>query len=245
MSTWVSVPPPEKETPQEFASEVLSDAIDVMREPAIAIAGAAVSLIPDVTLALLRWPFHDTRITPVESTITTMACLMLAKAWLIFTVSAMGLAWLRREPVGFLRNWVPVQTALRMIVVNVPLLVGAALASLAFVLPGVYLLAMWSQAPMAMVDGRAQWFEAANYSASLTDGYKTPIVILWIAVMFATALASALVETGLPAMGLTALVTPASWLLNAAFAVFGAALTAAMYSNLDERAPWKEAYSAV
>ena len=240
----VIVPAPEAETPGEFATEVLRDTVEVMTIPAVAIAGAAVSLVPDVTLAILRWPFHNGRITPVECTITTMALLILAKAWFALTVSSMGLAYLRRERVGFLANWVPVQTALRIAAVNIPLLAAIVLGTLAFVLPGVYLLAMWSQTPMVMLDGRGRWFDAANYSASLTDGYKTPIVMIWIGVMIVTGTASVAIESGLPAIGLGAVEPPARWALNAVNALFGAALAASLYYNLFDRAPWNQAYSA-
>ena len=238
MSTFVYVPAPTQETPAEFAAEVVRDAIDAAREPAVVIAGALVSLVPDLVLAALRWPFHDPRTTPAEPAITTMACLILAKAWLTLTVSNMALAWLRRQPVGFLRNWVPVQTALRVGVVNIPLLAAIVLGSLVFVVPGLYLLAMWSQAPLAMIDGRARWFDAANYSASLTDGYKIPLVALWVIVMVATAALTSAIGAGLPFLGLGGAVTPITWAVRAAMSVWGAALGAAMYFNLDERAPW-------
>jgi len=244
LPTFVSVPAPAQETPAEFAGEVVRDAVDVAREPAVVIAGALVSLIPDMVLAVLRWPFHDPRITPEEPAITTMACLILAKAWLTLTVWNMALAWLKRQPVGFLRNWVPVQTALRVGVVNIPLLATIALASLAFVVPGLYLLAMWSQAPLAMVDGRARWFDAANYSASLTDGFKIPLIALWLIVMVATAALTSAISAGLPYLGLGGAATPAMWALRAAMSVWGAALGASMYFNLDERAPWRHAPSA-
>lgn len=238
MRTFVVVPAPAQETPAEFAAEVVRDAIDVVRVPSVAIAGAIVSLVPDVLLAALRWPFHDPRITPAEPAITTMACVILAKAWLSLMVWNMALAWLRRRPAGWLANWVPVQTALRVGVVNIPLLATIGLGSLVFVVPGLYLLAMWSQAPLAMIDGRARWFDAANYSASLTDGFKIPLIGLWIIVMVATAAVTAAIDAGLPAIGLGGAVTPITWALHAALSVWGAALGASMYFNLDERAPW-------
>ena len=238
MTTFVYVPAPAQETPAEFAAEVVRDAIDVARVPAVAVAGAMVSLIPDVTLAVFRWPFHDPGITPAEPAITTMACLILAKAWLTLTVWNMALAWLRRQPVGFLTNWVSVQTAVRVGVVNIPLLAAIVLGSLVLVVPGLYLLALWSQAPLAMIDGRARWFDAANYSASLTDGFKTPLIGLWVVVMVVTAALTWAVGAGLPAIGLGGAVTPITWVLRAAMSVWGAALGASMYFNLDERAPW-------
>ena len=238
MPTFVYVPAPKEETPTEFATEVVRDAIDVAREPAVAIAGAMVSLVPDLVLAALRWPFHDPRITPEEPAITTMACLILAKAWLTLTVWNMALAWLRRQPVGFLQNWVSVQTALRLAVVNIPLIATIVLASLAFVVPGLYLLAMWSQAPLSIIDGRARWFDAANYSQSLTDGYKMPLIALWLIVAVATWALTSAIGAGLPFIGLGAAVTPITWLVRAALSIWGAALGASIYFNLDQRAPW-------
>jgi hypothetical protein len=238
MPTFVVVPAPAQETPAEFAAEVVRDAVDVAREPAVAIAGAMVSLIPDLVLAAVRWPFHDPRITPAEPAITTMVCLILAKAWLTLTVWNMALAWLRRRPVGLLNNWVSVQTALRVGVVNLPLLAAIVVGTLVFVAPGLYLLAMWSQAPLAMIDGRARWFDAASYSASLTDGFKIPLIGLWIIVMAATAALTWAIDAGLPVIGLGGAATPVMWALRAAMSVWGAALGASMYFNLDERAPW-------
>ena len=238
MTTFVYVPAPAQETPAEFAAEVVRDAIDVARVPAVAIAGATVSLVPDLVLAALRWPFYDASITPAEPAITTMACLILAKAWLTLTVWNMALAWLRRQPEGFFNNWVSVQTALRVGVVNIPLLAAIVLGSLVFVVPGLYLLALWSQAPLAMIDGRARWFDAANYSASLTDGFKIPLIGLWVVVMVVTAALTWAIGAGLPGIGLGGAVTPTTWAVRAAMSVWGAALGAAMYFNLDERAPW-------
>ena len=238
MSTFIFVPAPVRETPAEFAAELVRDAIDVARVPTVAIAGGMVSLIPDLVLAALRWPFHDPSVTPTEPAITTMACLILAKAWLTLTVWNMALAWLKRRPAGFLENWVSVQTALRLGVVNICLLAAIVLGSLMFVAPGLYLLAMWSQAPLAMIDGRARWFDAANYSASLTDGFKMPLIGLWLVVMVVTAGVTAAVSAGLPFVGLGGAVTPVTWALRAAMSVWGAALAAATYFNLDERAPW-------
>jgi hypothetical protein len=238
MTTFVYVPAPAQETPAEFAAEVVRDAVDVARVPAVALAGAMVSLVPDLVLAVLRWPFHDPRITPAEPAITTMACLILAKAWLTLTAWNMALAWLRRQPTGFLTNWVSVQTALRVGVVNIALLAAIVLGSLVLVVPGLYLLALWSQAPLAMIDGRARWFDAANYSASLTDGFKMPIIGLWIVVMVATAALTWAIGAGLPIIGLGGAVTPLTWAVRAAMSVWGAALGASTYFNLDERAPW-------
>ena len=112
------------------------------------------------------------------------------------------------------------------------------LGSLVFLVPGMYLLAMWSQVPLAMIDARARWFDAANYSASLTDGFKSPLIGLWIIVMVATAALTWAIGVGLPFIGLGGAVTPVTWALRAAMSVWGAALGASMYFNLDERAPW-------
>ena len=236
--SFVYVPPAEPETPAEFAEEIVRDAVEVMREPRIALPALGISLIADAVLAGLEWPFRNPTHSPVESTVTTMACLMLAKAWLELTVMHMGLAYLRREPVGFWRQWVPVQSALRILVVSMVLLAPIALGTLLLVLPGLYFLAKWSQATMAMIDGTAHWFDAADYSASLTAGYKLPIALLWTAIFLTGALLAWTVTTALSWTGLVGLRPVMDALLRAGAYLIGASLMVSLYFNLEDRAPW-------
>ena len=238
---YLVIDPPAPETGVEFALEVVRDTIEVARVPIVAVAAATISLAGDVTMSMLAWPFGNPDApgaAPPEPTISVMACVILAKAWLNLTVCHMGLACLRNEPVGIGRQWVSVQAALRIGIVNLALVAGIVVGTLVLVLPGVYLMAIWSQAPLAMVDGRSRWFDAANYSASLTDGYKFPIIWVWLVVLTITTAVGLAVTHGMPALGLGGLTTVTTWTVHAVEGIVGAALASALYYNLDDRAPW-------
>ena len=220
----------------DFARDVLTDVAYLVREPVLWIPAVALSLSTDILMSVMDWPFRNNLAAPPERSITTMAIVILAKAWFGLTLCQIALARLRGERAGFIVNWVPVTSAIRIGIVCVCLMAAIVAGTLLLVLPGLYLLAHWSQAAMTLLDRRARWFDAASYSASLTDGYKAPIVGMWLVVL--------LIATGLEAIGSGLGVAPGaqtllSWTGRAIASLTGAALAASTYYQLSASAPWE------
>jgi len=165
---------------------------------------------------------------------------MLGRAWFTLTLTMMALAALRGERVSLLRQWVHVMRALEVAVVCVVLLVPIAFGTLLLIVPGVYLLLLWSQVAIVIMDNQARLFSSANWSAALTDGYRLQILGVWLIVW----IVSALPPVAAASLA-TAVETPAAWLTwatwgwNALTHTFGIALAAATYLELSARAPWQ------
>ena len=224
--------------PGQFAKDVAAETRRLALEPALWVPAVTVSLAADGLMATLAWPFRDGLLPPPERTITVMAIVILAKAWFSLTLCQIGLAIARGQHAGVLNNWVPVTTALRIGLVVCVVFVPIALGTLLLVVPGLYLLALWSQVALVLLDHRARWFEAAEHSGALTAGYKLPILLLWMIVLGATALSGAFAHNlgASPADGLVG--TGLAWIGRAAGSTIGAALAASMYYQLSLRAPW-------
>jgi len=215
--------------PVDFIRDVLAHAGTISLRPALWIPAATISLAADAVVALVNYPFRDGLPPPPEHAITTMVIVILAKGWFSLTLARIALAILRRQHAGFLNQWVPVTAALRIAFVSLVLLAPILLGLLFLVVPGVYLLARWSQATLALIDDRATWFDAADMSNSLTAGYRP-----WIILIFAIVAAVAV-----PIDNVVERLTPLAWLWRAVGSTFGAALAASMYYELSWRAPWR------
>ena len=105
-----------------------------------------------------------------------------------------------------------------------PILLGFAF----LIVPGLYLLGRWSQVTLALVDGRAQWFDSADASAGLTAGFRPAILIVLLSAATVTLLVEYLISDA----------TFLAWIYRAVASTIGAALASAMYYELSRRAPW-------
>ena len=212
----------------EFIRDVAKATIDACRIPALWIPALAFSIAADAIAALIEWPFRGSADLAAPHTITIMVLMILAKGWFSLTLCRVALAGLRGQVTGILNQWVPVQAALRIglitLVLLAPIVVGFAL----LIVPGLYLLSLWSQATLVLIDDRARWFEAADESSGLTAGYRSAIMILLMSVSTMTLVIEYLVHD----------IAPLAWAYRAAGMLIGAALAAAMYYELSRRAPW-------
>ena len=220
-----------------FAEDVVAGARDIAPASVLWVPTFALSLSTDLLMQALEWPFRGGPMPP-ERTITTMAIVIFFKAWFGLTLCHIALALLRRQRAGFLNNWVSIQTGIRICIVNVVLLAPMLLGAMFFALPGLYLLARWSQAVMLQIDGEARWFEAPGQSAMLTEGYKLPILAVWAAPLVAGAMIEWFAgHTGIDGPGAIGFLLASAGRAIASLA--GVALAAATYHELVRRAPWQ------
>jgi hypothetical protein len=224
-----------------FVADVFASAWRAFRRPVVWIPAALLSLAADAIVHSLHWPSTDAEPPPTQRVIVTFALVILGQAWFALTVTNVALAVLRGQRAGFLRQWVHVIRALEIGLVTLVLLVPIALGTLLLIVPGVYLVLLWSQVVLVIIDDQARLFAAANWSASLTDGYRLQILGVWLVVWIISSLAPvpivAMGDLDVPwAAGLS---LGASWAWNAITHTFGIALAAALYLELSRRAPWK------
>jgi hypothetical protein len=91
---------------------------------------------------------------------------------------ALALALQRGEPATLFGKWVDFGVMLRMCLVEFVRGFATVLGCLLFVVPGVYLLIIWSQAPALIIDARATSFEALEDSKYLTEGSRGAVAVL-------------------------------------------------------------------
>jgi hypothetical protein len=226
-----------------FIAAVLASTLRAWKRPAFLIPALVIALAAEVIVARLEWPLDPSGPIPTSRSITTFILVILGRAWFTLTLTMMALAALRGERVSLLRQWVHVIRALEVAVVCIALLVPIALGTLLLVVPGVYLLLLWSQAAIVILDDQARLFKSANWSASVTDGYRLHILGVWLIVWIVSALpplAAASLEAAAADLEMPqAWLTWAAWGWNALTHTFGIALAAAMYLELSARAPWQ------
>jgi hypothetical protein len=226
----------------DLVRSVLRSAVSLLAKPAFAVPCAALALISNAIVHLSGWPAPGTPGLPTSRALTIVILVILGRAWLLLSFNAVALAKLRGERANLLTAWVPVTVALEILIVTVALGAGVLMGTLALIVPGIYLLLLWSQAVLVIVDRQARFFAAANWSASLTDGYRLEIAILW-AVVFggswlveleAASLGAAFGATLPPTVALVA-----QWTWRAVTMTFGVAMMSALYLELSSRASWQ------
>lgn len=225
----------------EFAKTVLRVAAGLMATPSFSIPCASLALASEAIVLVSGWPGADAGELPTPQALTTIILVILGRAWLLLSFAALALAKLRGQRATLLTAWVPVTTALEILIVSIALGAGVILGTLALIVPGVYLLLLWSQAAMVIVDREARFFRAASWSGSLTDGYRREIAVVW-AIVFGGSWVIDLEIRSLAASfaGLsTAAGLALLWIWRALTMTFGVAMMAALYHELSCRAPWQ------
>lgn len=225
----------------EFVRTVLSASLTLLREPSFLLTGLAISAAASAAVTLSGWPGPNP-LKPSYAGLLTVILSILGRAWLMLSLAAMGLAILRGERASLRRQWVHVAIALEIGIVSVVLGVAVLAGTVALVVPGVYLLVLWSQAALVIVDRQARFLRAGNWSASLTDGYRLEILGIW-AIVFCIFGSVELAGGGLAGTPIGALPVPVltaiGWIWRGIAATFGAAVAAATYLELSSRAPWQ------
>ena len=219
-----------------FVRSTFDDLKWLLSQSEIWVPAVVFSVIADLTLAAVEWPFRSSATEPPPQAFTVMALAILARAWAALALCKVGLALLRRESASVLTQWVPVTTALRTGFVCLVLIFPTALAAVFFVLPGLYLLARWSQVPLLLIDGRAQLFDATEESWALVLPFLWSLVVIWSIVFGGTAVLAAGVSYLTASHGVIGFAV--STLAHAIQITVGASLSAVVYYQLSIRAPW-------
>jgi hypothetical protein len=226
----------------DLVKAVLRSSLDLLARPSFSLPCATLALISNAIVAASGWPAPGVADMPTPRALTVIILVILGRAWLLLSFNALALAMLRGERANLLTAWVPVTVALEILIVSVALGAGVLAGTLALIVPGVYLLLLWSQSVLVIVDRQARFFAAANWSASLTDGYRMEIAVLW-AIVFGGSWLVELEAAGLGAsfgkMLSPAVAMVAQWTWRALTMTFGVAMMSALYLELSSRASWQ------
>ena len=124
----------------DFVRCSLDAALYAVRMPALWLPSIIFSVATDMTVHAIHWPAPGEPPAP-ERSITIMVLTILARGWFSLTFCKIALAILRHQDAGLLRQWLSVQTAIRIGVVSFVLLFPILLGLIVFVVPGIYLMA--------------------------------------------------------------------------------------------------------
>ena len=226
----------------DLVKAVLQAAAGLLATPSFSIPCAILALAANAIVYVSGWPAPGAGELPTPQALTTIILVILGRSWLLLSFGALALAMLRGQRTHLLKAWVPVTVALEILIVSVAIGAGIMLGTVALIVPGVYLLLLWSQAVMVLVDREARFFRAASWSASLTDGYRGEIAVLWAVVLGGSWAIELEVRSLATSMG--AVLPPAAalviqWSWRALTMTFGVAMMAALYHELSCRAPWQ------
>jgi hypothetical protein len=201
----------------------------VLGRPGFQIPALLVAVAADVAIRVNGWPTADLRDWPVPRQFSIAIIVLLARGWFDLTLIAVGIAVVRGQPAGILRQWVHVLRALQIAAVSLLLLIGVLLGTLVVVIPGVYLLLRWSQVLPAMIERRTRVRDVFMYSEAIASAHYLRILVIWF------------LAWGVPALlaygaGRFDHWRPAEILWSAVLHAFGLALIAGLYVELDTRA---------
>jgi len=177
--------------------DALGSAWWVLREPRILGLSAASTLLFSL---LLHWlgASGDLSALPAGA-ITGTILVLLARSWVGLVIAATALGVLRRDRTAPFLRTVSVSAAIAAFILTAlpigPLIIGAFLmvsgraviggVGVVIFVVGVVWVAIWSQAGMLLVDGKAELLEAADSSRFMTRGYRGEIMALWLIVSIA------------------------------------------------------------
>ena len=212
----------------DFVRCTFDAALYIARLQALWKPAVILSIVTDLAVYAVNWPFSASEPPPPEHTYTVMVLTILAKGWFSLTLCRIGLALLRNQDAGFMKQWVSVQMAIKVGVVCFVLLAPILLGLLVLVVPGLYMMVRWSQVAMLLLDGEANRFDAIFASGALTAGYRMPLMVVLFIVGAMTLVIEYFIGNIMILM----------WIYHALGSVFGASLAAATYYELNRRAPW-------
>ena len=165
-----------------------------------------------------------------QSSMPLAVVVIVARFWVTTSVLTTALAALR-EPLrrrGLL--WALPTTAFQAGVVSIGLAVPMLACLIFLIVPGVWLALRWSQATMLILDGQADWFDAADASADLVRGRYLEILVLLTVVAGAEALAEWVMTQPSAHIGI-------KLALRAAASTLFSATVAALYFELTRGVP--------
>ena len=109
-----------------------------------------------------------------------MAFLGLALAWLGLGMTRVAIDAVRREPIRYGRLATPAGAFLRIIGLFLVIFIPVALGMMFFLVPGIYLALLWSQAYLLILDGKAGVFASLTRSGKMTKGTKLALLGIYL-----------------------------------------------------------------
>jgi hypothetical protein len=231
--------------------DTLRSAWWVTRHPRIFGVSATVTIGAGFALSALGVPGRPLSVLSANE-ISAIIAVLLVRSWLGLAIAATALRVLRSERTAPLVAGVPVHTAIGALLVSIPpvapIVVGAfllvpgqvffTLLGALLAIGGAYWVAMWSQAGMMLIDGRAGFVESTEASSFMTRGYRGEILGFWLLVGAGVAAATWLDSWASPFMDAYSLGRPiaamAHLVLRVVSDAFCTCSVAALYYELDK-----------
>jgi hypothetical protein len=153
--------------------------------------------------------------------------------WPYASLLSLAIAVARGETATLLDRWVSFGLFLRLLLVELVAGLVTLLGLFCLLVPGVFVIIVWSQVRALLVDGRASFFDALGASQDLTSGSRADIFAAMLCVWILSAAVFGL------QFGIGKLIGPTSWSFtllslswSAPLAAFIAAFSAALYLDL-------------
>lgn len=151
-----------------------------MRQPAVFVASTTTTVVThlsyrllDVDRGLSAWS---------TTTLYAVAVTVALRFWVGVSIWSTALDVLRTDGTPSRFRWASLSATLQVAVVTAALALLVIVGTVPFIVPGVWLAVRWSQAPMLIADGRAEWFAAAGDSAHVVNGRRLEILSVWLIV---------------------------------------------------------------
>ncbi len=109
-----------------------------------------------------------------------MAFLGLGLAWLGLGMTRVAIDAVRREPIRYGRLATPAGDFLRIIGLFLVVFIPVGLGMMFFLVPGIYLALLWSQAYLLILDGKAGVFASLTWSGKMTKNTKLALLGIYI-----------------------------------------------------------------
>lgn len=145
----------------------------------------------------------------------------------------------RGQPALLINIFLPLGVYLRATIVALVMSIPVALGFLLLIVPGVYLVLMWSVALPLLCDARARFFDSLRLSADLTKGLRGELFLVWLVFGLMQAPANIIdrisdrLEFFESSLGLLTLLIVGLWQILVTG--FGAFLLGVLYQHLQER----------
>jgi hypothetical protein len=150
--------------------------------------------------------------------------------WPYGSLLSLAIAVARGETSSFLDRWLSLGLFLRLLLVEVVAGLVMVVGLLCFLVPGVFVMIVWSQVRALLVDGRASFFDALEASQNLTRGSRPDV---FAAMLCMWMLSAAVLGLG---FGFGKIMGPTSWSFtllslswSAPLSAFSTAFSAALY----------------
>lgn len=168
-------------------------------------APSAVLPLPEANHIFGPW-LNETaqRVGPSGLAVALLAAVLIVSLlgfWLSQTFVALAIALAREQPATFIGELLPIGKVARLVVAEILVSAAAGLGLLFFVVPGVFVLVVWSQVRALIIDQGATVSNAFGRSVRLTKGSRPEILVIYIALVVGAMIGSGLSGLALLARG--------------------------------------------